>query len=42
VVVLEPVHDLLRCVREVIKMDICRGQAEAIAMEYEAEKAVSE
>jgi hypothetical protein len=28
-------------VRKVIKKDICRGQAEAIAMEYEAEKAVS-
>jgi hypothetical protein len=25
----------------VIQMDICSGEAEAIAMEYEAEKAVS-
>jgi hypothetical protein len=29
-------------VRAVIQMDICRGKAEAIAMEDEAEKAVSE
>ena len=39
---LEPVHDLSTGMREVIKVDICGWEAVAIAMEDEAEKAVSE
>ena len=36
---LEPVHDLLG---EVIQVDICRGEAGAVAMEDASEKALSE
>ena len=39
---LEPVHDLWIGVREVIKVDICRGKVMAITMEDGTEKAVSE